>query len=115
MICVITIYPLWHIVMASVSDPVLVVRHRGFFPWLLGNLHFKGYRLVIENPNIATGFANTFFYVTIGTTLGMFVTILGAYALSRKGTLWNRPIMLIIVFTMYFQGGSYPSILWCGT
>jgi putative aldouronate transport system permease protein len=38
----------------------------------------------------------------------MIVTVLGAYTLSRKGPFWNRPIMLMIIFTMYFQGGLIP-------
>jgi len=107
-ICVVTIYPLWHIIMASISDPVLVLSRRGFFLWPVGSLNIKGYQLVMENPNIITGFLNTLFYVAVGTILCMFVTILGAFALSRKGLLWNRPIMLIIVFTMYFNGGLIP-------
>lgn len=108
LICLITIYPLWHIAMASISDPVAVLSHRGFYFLPTGTLNFKGYKLVIENPNISTGFINTIWYVTVGTVLCMIVTVLGAYVLSRKGPFWNRPIMLMIIFTMYFQGGLIP-------
>jgi putative aldouronate transport system permease protein len=107
-ICVITLYPLWHIAMASFSDPIMVLARRGFFIWPIGNLSFKGYQLVIENPNISTGFLNTAFYVSVGTILCMLVTILGAFVLSRKGLFWSRPIMLMIIFTLYFHGGLIP-------
>ena len=107
-ICIVTIYPLWHIAMASISDPVALLGKRGFFFIPTGTLNFKGYQLVIENPNISTGFLNTIWYVGIGTSLCMIVTVLGAYVLSRKGPFWNRPIMLMIVFTMYFHGGLIP-------
>ena len=107
-ICVVTLYPLWHIAMASISDPVQVLSQRGLFLLPAGDISFMGYKLVLENPNIATGFLNSLFYVGVGTLLCMVVTIPGAYVLSRKGLFWNRPIMLMIVFTMYFQGGLIP-------
>ena len=108
LICVVMLYPLWHIAMASISDPVLVLSQRGLFLLPAGEVNFHGYQLVLENPNIATGFLNSLFYVGVGTLLCMVVTIPGAYVLSRKGLFWNRPIMLMIVFTMYFQGGLIP-------
>ena len=107
-LCVITLYPLWHIAMASISDPVLVLSKRGLFLLPVGDINLRGYQLVLENPNIATGFLNSIFYVVVGTVLCMAVTIPAAYVLSRKGLFWNRPIMLMIVFTMYFQGGLIP-------
>ena len=108
LLCIVTLYPLWHIAMASLSDPVLVLSQRGFFLVPVGDINLKGYQLVLQNPNISTGFINSFFYVVVGTFLCMVVTIPGAYVLSRKGLFWARPIMLMIVFTMYFQGGLIP-------
>jgi putative aldouronate transport system permease protein len=58
---VICIYPLWHILMASISDPIIVFGKRGFFLWPVGKVALKGYKLVFENPNILTGFMNSFF------------------------------------------------------
>jgi putative aldouronate transport system permease protein len=107
----VTIYPLWHVLMASFSDPIVVFSRRGFFFAPIPPINFLGYKLVLENPNISTGFVNTIFYVVIGTLLSMFLTILGGYVLSRKGVYWNKLIMKIIVFTMYFQGGLIPFYL----
>lgn len=111
LLCIVSIYPLWHVLMASISDPVLIFAKRGFQIWPTGQIGFKGYKLVLENPNILSGFYNTFIYVVAGTTLSMFLTILGAYVLSRKGVYWNKTLMKIIVFTMYFQGGLIPFYL----
>ena len=108
LIGIVTLYPLWHILMASVSDPTYLLTQRGFYFLPKGDISFRGYTLVFENPNIFNGFRNTLFYVTVGTILCMFVTILGAYVLSRKGLYWNRLVMKLIIFTMYFQGGLIP-------
>ncbi|HEY8363343.1 MAG TPA: carbohydrate ABC transporter permease [Tissierellaceae bacterium] len=79
--------------------------------WPLGKATLKGYSLVLNNPNIVSGFLNTLFYVGVGTTLSMVVTILGAYVLSRKGLYWNKVVMGLIIFYMYFQGGLIPFFL----
>ena len=105
---IITLYPLWHILMASISDPAHLLVDRGFYLWPKGEIGFRGYFLVFENPNIINGFTNTLFYVIVGASLCMFVTILGAYVLSRKGLYWNSLIMKLVIFTMYFQGGLIP-------
>jgi len=104
----ITLYPMWHILMASFSDPIYILAHRGFYFWPRGVPNIRGYILVFENPNILIGYQNTVFYVVIGTILSMFSTVLGAYVLSRKGLYWNSKIMKMIVFTMFFQGGLMP-------
>lgn len=110
-ICVICIYPLWHVAMASISDPLMVYAKRGFYLWPLGKPSLKGYKLVFDNPNILSGFLNTFFYVGVGTAVGLVLTIMGAYVLSRKGLYWNGIVMKLIVFTMYFHGGLIPFFL----
>ncbi len=109
--CVICIYPLWHVLMASISDPIIIFGRRGFILFPLGKVAFKGYRLVLNNPNIITGFFNSIFYVVVGTALSMVLTILGAYVLSRKGLYWNRFFTKMIIFTMYFHGGLIPFYL----
>jgi len=107
-IAIITLYPMWHILMASFSDPAEVLMHRGAYLWIRGTPQIRGYILVFQNPNIMTGYFNTLIYVGVGTALSMFSTILGAYVLSRKGVYWNRFVMKMIIFTMFFQGGLMP-------
>lgn len=58
------------------------------------------------------GYRNTLFYVVAGTAISMFLTFLGAYALSRKGWMGKRLVTLMIMFTMYFSGGIIAIYLW---
>jgi putative aldouronate transport system permease protein len=80
---------------------------------MFGSLGFTtaGYRIVFNNPNIRTGYMNTFFYVGAGTAVSMLVTAMAAFVLSRKTFLWRREVMLMITFTMFFSGGMIPSFL----
>ncbi len=111
LLCVICIYPLWYVLVASLSDPVLLYMQRGILVWPLGEWSVRGYQLVMENPNIPLGFRNTLIYLGIGTFINMLITTMAAYGLSRKDCYWNGKIMKLIAFTMYFAGGLIPFYL----
>jgi len=110
-LCFVMLYPLWHVAMSSISDPVRLFTERGIRLLPIGDLTLKGYELVFQNPNVATGFMNTAYYVAVRTILSMVITVMAAYVLSRKGPYWNTAISKFIIFTMYFQGGLIPFFL----
>jgi ABC-type sugar transport system, permease component len=104
------LYPMVHVLFASISDPLKLMLHSGTLLWPKG-FSLKGYEIVLANKNIATGYMNTLIYLGAGTAINMLLTTLGAYALSRKGYMFKKTITLIIVFTMYFSGGLIPNFL----
>lgn len=110
LMALICLYPMWHVVMASFSDPIELMRHSGVILKPLGH-SLEGYKVVLQNPNIPVSYRNTIFYVVLGTSINMFLTTLGAYALSRKGYMFKRTLTLLIVFTMYFNAGLVPNFL----
>ena len=103
-------YPMYHVVMASFSEPVRVMNHQGLLLSPLG-FSLEGYRIVLNNPNVYIGYVNTIFYVTVGTAVNMVMTVLGAYVLSRSDFMLKKFCSLIFVFTMYFTGGIIPNFL----
>ena len=58
-----------------------------------------------------TGYANTLFYVIVGTALSFLVTSLLAYALSRKNVKYSKYMMIFVIITMFFSGGMIPLYL----
>jgi putative aldouronate transport system permease protein len=106
----ITIYPFLYVLFASLSDAAYVIQQRGLF-WYPKGFNFEAYKLVFKNPAIISGYMNTFFYVIVGTAVNILMTSLGAYALSRENVMWKNPIMFMIVFTMFFNGGLIPTYL----
>ena len=103
-------YPLWHCLMASFSDPGKLLAYSGALPWPAG-YSLRGYEAVLSNQNILTGYQNTLFYVIVGTSLSMVLTLVGAYALTRQGLMLKKPIMVMIVITMYIGGGMIPDFM----
>lgn len=109
-ICIITLIPIIHVLMASFSDPVLLYRNLGVLVKPLG-FSLEGYKETSQMKEIWIGYRNTIFYTVCYTALATVLTLLGGYVLSRKGLFWGRPIMLIITFTMIFNGGMVPTYL----
>ena len=54
---------------------------------------------------------NTMFILVVGVILDLIMTSLGAYFLSRKRVMFKKPIMMFIMFTMFFSGGMIPFYL----
>ena len=107
---VITFYPILYVVFAAVSKPSLYMAHSGALLHSLG-FSLSSFQAVFKNPNVLSGYKNTFIIVTSGIALNMLLTIMGAYFLSRKGVMLRTPITLLIIFTMYFSGGLIPEYL----
>ena len=110
LVVIIMLYPMWHVLVASLSDSNYLTSHRGILLWPL-KFTTAAYKLVMKNPNIITGYVNTIFVVVVGTVGSTFITAIGAYALSRKDYPFKRLINFFIVFTMYFGGGIIPRYL----
>jgi putative aldouronate transport system permease protein len=115
LVACICLAPIIHVIFASISDPTLLTQSTGLILWPLSDathsLTTKGYQIVFANNSLIKGYANTIFYVGVGTTISVFLTSLGAYCVSRKKTMWLKYLMIMITATMFFQGGLIPTYL----
>lgn len=103
------IYPLFFVVIASVSDPYDVMNGEVWF-WPKG-FTLKGYEKVIDDSRIWTGYANSIFYTVTATFLNVVVTMAAAFSLSRKDLPGKGGIMTFFMVTMFFGGGTVPTYL----
>lgn len=109
LVLLIVAYPLYFIVIASVSDPIAVYAGKVVF-WP-ESFTWEGYQRIMEYKQFFTGYRNTVVYTLVGTAVNVLVTIPGAYALSRKDLVGRNTIMMLVTFTMIFNGGLIPSYL----
>ncbi|OCT15471.1 sugar ABC transporter permease [Paenibacillus pectinilyticus] len=107
---VITIYPLVYVAFASLSDASRLMAHQGVL-WRPLGFSLDAYTNLFRNPMILKGYGNTLFVVVVGLFFNLLLTSLGAYALSRKSLQYRKPLMLFIIFTMFFSGGLIPLYL----
>lgn len=109
-LAVVCLYPLYQVLVVSISDPAVVMKKNGLMLFPEG-IHFDAYKIVFSNKNVATGFMNTIFYIVVGTSLQMLTTVMTAYTLSKKNVMLKKPIMIYFTITMYFGGGIIPFFL----
>lgn len=102
-------YPLWFVIIASISNSDLV--NIGAVTFWPKDIRFYGYQQIMEDMRIWKGYGNTILYVVAGTALNMAVTMPAAYALSRKTFKARNKVMLFFVFTMFFNGGLVPTYM----
>jgi len=102
------LYPLWLILIASVSDPDAVLA--GEVIWWPKNFSWMGYEAVFQYDELWSSYANSIFYTLVGSALSVVITLAAAYALSHKFS-GKRFINLAITFTMFFSGGLIPIFL----
>ena len=109
MILVIVLVPLLFVLAASFSDPDLVLRGKVLL-WPKG-FTLNAYSMVFENEDIWRGYRNTLLYTVGGTAINIVLTVAAAYPLSRKEMQGRRVLTLVVLFTMYFNGGLIPTYL----
>ena len=107
-VLLLTLYPLWLIIIASVSDPDAVLAGKVLI-WPV-DVSLIGYEAVFRHSVLWQSYANAIYYTLAGTLLSISVTMMGAYALSQKFT-GKKLINFLIVFTMFFSGGLIPIFL----
>lgn len=110
LVALVTLYPFLYVVFASFSDPLELMSNSGLLFAPMG-FSLNAYVRVFENPSIYSGYANTIFYVVVGTLVNIIATCMAAYVLSRKQFMLRRFLTVMFIFTMYFNGGLIPSYL----
>ncbi len=106
---VIILIPLFFVIVASFMDPN-VLSNQGisldFSHWTL-----DGYRRVLDNKMIGSGFINSMIYSFSFAFLSLIVCILAAYPLSKRDFVGRSFFNIFFVITMFFGGGLMPTYL----
>lgn len=103
------VYPFWHTVVVSFSDKVFA-NMPGFKFWP-ATFSLEAYKKVFSGDSIFIGYMNTIIRTVIGTVITLVITFMAAFAMSHKDLPGWTLINLIVVFTMFFEGGMIPSYL----
>ena len=72
---------------------------------------FKAYRMFWQKPDVLQCFLDTIFISTVGTALNLFVTVLMAYALSKKDVVGRKCRMFFCLIPVLITGGMVPTYL----
>ena len=106
---IIVAYPLYYVLVASVSNPYDVYAGKTFL--LPSQFSLKGYQAVFSDPSLYTGYINSIKYTIIGTVFSVTMLYLTAYPLAQRDLPGRKFFSLFFIITMYFGGGLIPTYL----
>lgn len=105
----VTLFPFLHLIAKSLSSEAAVISGSvTIFPI---DFQLSTYKWVLGNGQFLNSFKITVFVTLVGTLLGLLVTVLSAYPLSKPGLVGRKPLLLIFIFTMVFNGGLIPTYM----
>lgn len=106
LLALIVLYPLYFIIIASVSDPDAVLAGRVVLA--PADITFTGFEKIMQRADVWRGYLNTIIYTVITVLLSLIVTIPAGWALSRKTLPAKKFFMVFFIIPMFFGGGLIP-------
>lgn len=106
---VIFLYPLLNMFSISVSNQYAILRAEvSFFP---RGFDTVSYKLIFANQDIWRSIGNSLFVALAGCALSLLLTCVAAYPLAFSDFYGKKLFNILILFTMWFNGGIIPTFL----
>lgn len=109
LILLIVAYPVYFVLVASISNPDAV--NRGETLLLPAQTSLEAYAAVFEESQIWLGYRNTILYTALNVVFSLCIVLPAAYALGRKDFPGRAPLLIFFLIAMYFNGGMVPTYL----
>ena len=103
------IFPFWNVLASSFTTPYLIIEGEMLF--LPKEFSIAAYTAIFSTSNFMRVFRNTLFITVFGTALSILITVMLAYALSKKRMFGSTFLLFMVFFTMLFGGGIIPLYL----
>jgi len=103
------VYPFWNMFLLSFRDTQEAIS-LGFHFWNK-NWYTTSYEYIFENSKILVAYRNTIIRTITGTFLTIFISIMGAYSLSKKNLPGRNIITIYYLIPMFFGGGLIPTYM----
>lgn len=108
-LALLTLYPFYNVLIMSLSNTLSVAKHT---PYLLPYaFDLTGYKTILQDMYFLKAFMVSLFVTIVGTSVNMFLSVTGAYVLSKRDLIGRKFILTMILFTMLFSGGLVPTYM----
>jgi putative aldouronate transport system permease protein len=110
LVAAVAVFPMLYVISVSVTPFHEVLKNGGFLI-IPRDVTWAAYKAFLKGHEIPGAYRVTIFITTVGTAVNLALTMLMAYPLSKQELPGRNAILLIIVFTMLFNGGVVPTYL----
>jgi putative aldouronate transport system permease protein len=73
------------------------------------HIEFGAYKQILHMPLMWTGYRNTILITLIGVAINIVLMLVSAYPLSKTDLKGRNAVLMLITFTMFFNGGLIPN------
>lgn len=108
--CLAILFPLWIVVVTSLSSGK-TINEAGGLVMVPKGITFVAYKELLSGGQVTRAAIISILVTLVGTLFSMAVSVLCAYGLSRSGSLGHRWILMVLLATMFFSAGLIPTYL----
>lgn len=108
--CLIVLLPFLAVVSTSLASAAQITEAGGFVLWPR-DPSLNSYKAVLAGGVVTRAMLVSIGVTVVGTLASLATTVGLAYALSRPGSLAHKPILLLTLFTLFFNPGIIPMYL----
>ncbi|GHH44368.1 carbohydrate ABC transporter permease [Streptomyces candidus] len=108
--CLAVLFPLWIVVVTSLSS-MKTITEAGGLVVVPRDLTFIAYQELLSGGQVQRAALVSLGITVVGTLFSMTVSVLCAYGLSRPGSLAHRWVLAMLLATMFFGAGLIPTYL----
>ncbi|HEY3559869.1 MAG TPA: carbohydrate ABC transporter permease [Kribbella sp.] len=108
--CAVVVVPFLGVISTSIASQEHVTNSGGFVLWPDG-LNLDAYKSIFNGGVVQRALVVSVVIATFGTLVSLAGSTMLAYALSRPGSFGQRPILLVVLFSLLFSPGLIPNYL----
>jgi putative aldouronate transport system permease protein len=109
LLCVIMLYPMLNTLAISFNEATDSIKG-GIYLWPR-KFSLRNYEVVFNMHTITSAFMMSVWKLIANVITNLVPTTMLAYALSKKDYVFNKPVTILFVATMYFSAGLIPSYI----
>ena len=109
MLAFLTILPFYQVILLSFADSITYATHPIYL--LPYSFDLTGYKTVMADRYFWSSLLNSLFVTVVGTLVNMYLSVTGAYVLSRKTLVGRQFFLNLVLIPMFFGGGLIPTYI----
>ncbi|MEW2546616.1 carbohydrate ABC transporter permease [Streptomyces sp. NPDC047002] len=110
LICGVVVFPFLTVVSTSLATSKQINANGGYVLWP-DSVSFEAYREVFDGTQVGRSIVISVLVTAVGTAFSLLCTVLAAYGLSRRGSLFQRGLLSYVLITLLFAPGIIPVYL----
>lgn len=110
LICAVVVFPFLVVISTSLATQQQIDANGGYVIWPT-SVSFEAYKEIFNGTQVSRSIVISVGVTAVGTAFSLACTVLAAYGLSRRQSLFQRGLLSFVLFTLLFAPGMIPVYL----